>query len=181
VDVCARERAAARPSTPAAIQALELPSCDLLRILQQALASQSTKSKKRRHGLRQQKPATATIPVQQHTCSPSPFVDLYPTSARCCSSPLAQPLPLRVSACPDGSDSRCLAPFCRCIWKQTQLLPRRHRASIAPTPGPVIHTPHPCRAATHSTAVQEHDFQHSRLLISPPGYKHAQRQACRPR
>jgi hypothetical protein len=74
VDVCARERAAARPSTPAAIQALELPSCDLLRILQQALASQSTKSKKRRHELKQQKPATATIPVRVEFASSTPAV-----------------------------------------------------------------------------------------------------------
>jgi hypothetical protein len=98
VDVCARERAAARPSTPAAIQALELPSCDLLLILQQALASQSTKSKKRRHGLRQQKPATATIPVRVEFTSSTPAV--HPRLSTC-----IQPAPAVARA---RLHSRCL-------------------------------------------------------------------------
>jgi hypothetical protein len=165
--VCARERAAARPSTPAAIQALELRSCELLRILQHALASQSTKSKKARHKLKQQKPATATIPVRvefgsctiaTHPGQGPRSVHLDPTSALCCSSSPVHPLPLWVSACPDGSDSRYLAPFCRCIWKQTHLL-RQHRANPGPSHS---HTPslsyrHPlhCRSGTRflSTAV----------------------------
>jgi hypothetical protein len=82
VDVCARGRAAARPSTPAAIKALQLPSCDLLQILQQALASQSTKSKKRRHELKQQKPATATIPVRVEFASGTTAV--RPGQGPCC-------------------------------------------------------------------------------------------------
>jgi hypothetical protein len=100
---------------------------------------------------------------QLHNCNPprprvpvpSTLIQPAPSVAR---ARLYTPLPLWVSACPDGSDSRCLAPFCRCIWKQTHLL-RLHRANPGPshshTPSLSCRHPFHCRSGTRflSTAV----------------------------
>jgi hypothetical protein len=95
---------------------------------------------------------------QQHTCSPP---RPGPVLSTC-----IQPAPAVARA---RFHSRCLCGSRLVLTVLTAVASLRFvaasgnkhsssRASIAPTPGPVIHTPHPCRAATHSTAVQEHDF-----------------------
>jgi hypothetical protein len=159
--VCARERAAARPSTPTTTQARHW-SCGPASFSeycnrpwplnpQKAKNTTQTKAAKASNSYNS-RPCGVR---QLHNCNPprpgSRFVHLDPTSALCRSSSPVQPLLLRVSAYPDGSDSRCLAPFCRRIWKPTHLLPRQQLANRQPRAQSsiVIHTLHPCRATTH--------------------------------